>query len=418
MLKSYQMMREEEISALVKQSAPALSGYIARPVASLRLANRALHNLTEKYPKLAGMGTTAAVVRYAEENNLLHIYHVGDSRVYRIRKGNIEQLTKDHSKVNELLEQGKMKEEEIKTAEIQSMITRALGTAAKVKVDHRAVAVMPDDYIIMCSDGLNTMLSDEIIKNTLINNAGSAEKAARELVNAANSAGGLDNTTVLVLHFQGTDMPAKGAGNEDGAVLTIAEETSSQVETEDRYLKKLKASLRITVPQIAVEKGIFNNPVNLAVALTLLIIGIAFLGSYMMQEKHDTQLSDLAGKISGIVLDVRIPTKTQITSFKNAEDTIQKLQLIQDWKRDKDTATTPFENVEIILEKDGEERFKGLSGLSPREVNLPRGDYTMYLKHKEYKMITDSMALADKMSVHVEPAAALKPVLIIMIPEN
>ena len=127
------------------------------------LANRLLHNLTLKYPKLAGMGTTAVAARFERETGLMHIYHTGDSRIYRIRSGIIELLTKDHSKVNELIDEGKMREDEVKTAELQSMITRALGTGATVKVDYRALVVRPGDYYIMCSDGLNGEIDESSV---------------------------------------------------------------------------------------------------------------------------------------------------------------------------------------------------------------------------------------------------------------
>ncbi len=92
------------------------------------------------------------------------MYHVGDSRLYRLRNGELALLTKDHSKVNELLDEGKISEEDIKTAEIQSMITRALGTGPKVKIDYKAEEVLDGDVFVLCSDGLNGEISDDEIK--------------------------------------------------------------------------------------------------------------------------------------------------------------------------------------------------------------------------------------------------------------
>ena len=114
--------KQDSISILGKEF-ESFDEKIIRPITLIKLANRTLNNITKKYPKLAGMGTTCSAVWFERNPNLVHIYNVGDSRVYRIRNGKIQLLTEDHSKIKELMDSGKMTAEEAKTAEIQSMIT-------------------------------------------------------------------------------------------------------------------------------------------------------------------------------------------------------------------------------------------------------------------------------------------------------
>jgi protein phosphatase len=147
-LSSFLKLSNEECFSIVGEDFALFNEKIIRPVASIKLANKALNNLTIRYPKLVGMGTTFTGVWFERETSLIHIYNVGDSRVYRVRNGSIKLLTEDHSKIKELIDNGKMTEEEAKTAEIQSMITRALGIMPTVKVDYKAEIVKPGDIYV------------------------------------------------------------------------------------------------------------------------------------------------------------------------------------------------------------------------------------------------------------------------------
>jgi protein phosphatase len=165
MLKSFDKLTLDNIIAITGNG--GLNSENLRPAASIMLANRYLNNLTLKYPKLKGMGTTSVAVKFEPELSLLRVYHTGDSRVYRLRAGVLELLTKDHSKINELIDAGKMKEEDVKSAEIQSMITRAVGTDPTVKVDYTTYETKEGDCYIVCSDGLNSEINDTLIKEII-----------------------------------------------------------------------------------------------------------------------------------------------------------------------------------------------------------------------------------------------------------
>jgi protein phosphatase len=131
--------------------------------------------------------------------------HVGDSRAYRVRDGELEQLTQDHSLVGELVRSGKISPEEAESHPQRSVITRALGTEADVDVDTFTREAEPDDVYLLCSDGLTDMLSDREILE-LLDGAPALDVAARRLVEAANSRGGEDNITVVVFELVHRDV--------------------------------------------------------------------------------------------------------------------------------------------------------------------------------------------------------------------
>ena len=141
-----------------------------------------------------GMGTTCTLV--AIKDNHLYFAHVGDSRVYLLRGKTLEQLTDDHSWVEEMVRAGSLSKEEARTHPNRNVITRAIGLDASVVVDTGGCALQDGDLVMLCSDGLNSMISDEEILNVL---EGSSHKTVcTELIAAANQSGGHDNTSVVV----------------------------------------------------------------------------------------------------------------------------------------------------------------------------------------------------------------------------
>lgn len=420
MMKSFELMKTDDINAVIEHPPVSIGEEFERPITALRMANRALYNLTQKYPKLTGMGTTAVAVLFDLQSRRLHMYHVGDSRLYRLRHGTLELLTKDHSKINELLDQGKMKEDDVKTAEIQSMITRALGTGAKVRVDYRSVELLPDDVFVMCTDGLNGEIDDALIQDIMKKNGDNMEAIATQLIDSANNAAGRDNTTVIALHFKDSDygsdvtypIPTQ-------SVVTFEEETAGETACEDKLLKTVQRQVKVKVPKSARDKKLLNNPLVLGILLTALIVGVAFFPKKVMQANPDTKLTDLSGNLTGIRLDVRMPTDAELASFRRAEDSIQKLQLIQDWFKNCQTATVPLENVAVVITGNGKEQFKGMSSeKAPLDVPLPLGSCTIRLTYRNYRIITPKMELVGTLSSSVEPGATFKPVLAIMLPVN
>jgi protein phosphatase len=150
------------------------------------------------------MGTTMTAALVDVSAGTVSVGHVGDSRAYRIRGGELEQLTEDHSLVGELLRSGKLSPEEAEVHPQRSVITRALGTEPDVDVDTFTVPIQPGDLYLLCSDGLSTMVSDREIQALLAQEA-DLDRAARALIDAANEGGGEDNITVVLFEIAGAD---------------------------------------------------------------------------------------------------------------------------------------------------------------------------------------------------------------------
>ncbi len=163
--------------------------------AAVQHANRVVYEAARSLPELSGMGTTIAAAVIAE--NQLSIAHIGDSRVYLVRSGSIEQLTDDHSLVQEQVRQEKITKEEAARSEIKNILTRALGIDAEAKPDLCELTALNGDIVLLCSDGLYNMVSDEKMLE-VISSASNAQAACDLLIDAANENGGKDNVSVVV----------------------------------------------------------------------------------------------------------------------------------------------------------------------------------------------------------------------------
>lgn len=166
---------------------------------AIRLANRVIFEAAASDPKWQGMGTTVASVLISEDKAV--IAHVGDSRVYLLRNGEMSQLTEDHSLVAEQLRKGAITAEEAALSIHKNIITRALGHEPEVLVDISELEVRDGDFLLLCSDGLSGMLSDQEIA-ALIQAHSHPEPACRDLVSQANAAGGRDNITAIVVELR------------------------------------------------------------------------------------------------------------------------------------------------------------------------------------------------------------------------
>ena len=173
-----------------------------RVTAIIQEANRRIYERAREDTQASGMGTTVTAALVGEES--VSIGHVGDSRAYRLRGGRLEQLTDDHSLVADLVRGGRLTPEEADVHPQRSVITRALGTDAKVDVDAFTLEVQPGDVILLCSDGLTTMVTDEEIV-AIVREAKNLEHAARQLVKAANRRGGEDNVTVVLFALEASE---------------------------------------------------------------------------------------------------------------------------------------------------------------------------------------------------------------------
>jgi PPM family protein phosphatase len=178
-----------------------------RLVELIQEANRRVFRRSSEDETTSGMGTTMTVALV--DGDSIIFAHVGDSRAYRVRAGELEQLTEDHSLVGELVRSGRLSAEEAEVHPQRSVITRAVGTEPDVDVDTFTVPTQPGDVYLLCSDGLTDMISDREI-SALIDGADDLDRTARELVEAANAGGGEDNITVVLFQIGEESGAAEG----------------------------------------------------------------------------------------------------------------------------------------------------------------------------------------------------------------
>jgi serine/threonine protein phosphatase PrpC len=161
-------------------------------------ANEAIYSRAQRNHRLNGMGTTLVGLVAVAEDRRVWVLNVGDSRCYRLRKSRLEQLTHDHSLVEEQVRMGRMSAAEALRSPLRNVITRALGTQSHVTADVFDVEAEPGDLFLLCSDGLTRELSDPLIESLLTLDLPLDEQCAR-LVNSAKKAGGHDNITCLLV---------------------------------------------------------------------------------------------------------------------------------------------------------------------------------------------------------------------------
>lgn len=161
--------------------------------------NRAIREEVAREPSLEGMGTTMTLVALDPEGSA-RFAHVGDSRAYLSRDGELSQVTQDHTVAAEYVTLGRIAPEEAATHPQRHMLTRTLGLTRFVNVDEVEVSVQPGDRILLCSDGLTEMVPDSRIAEVLAERG--VEEAAWRLIDMANAAGGIDNISVIVIDVQ------------------------------------------------------------------------------------------------------------------------------------------------------------------------------------------------------------------------
>jgi protein phosphatase len=218
-------------------------------------ANHAIHEHSRADAERAGMGTTTTAVYVAGEEAA--IAHVGDSRAYRLRDGRLEQLTDDHSLVEELRRQGKLTAEEAHEHPQKSIITRALGPEPEVPVDRQTVPLRAGDLFLLCSDGLTSMVDDDVIARTLTG-TGSLREAGQALIAAANEAGGRDNITVILFRVEEIDGKAAAADHPTEQQTTAgrdnaprAADVRAAVATAERQATAQRVEPRAPRPRVA-----------------------------------------------------------------------------------------------------------------------------------------------------------------------
>lgn len=189
-------MAVDLISDYVRNNFKKARDYLKLVKASIVLANEEIYKKSVEDEKLDNMGTTCDLCLLV--GNQLYVGHVGDSRVYRLSKGELVQLTRDHSLYNEMVDSGSVSEEEASKIARKNIITRALGGEELVEVDLILEEVENEDIILLCTDGLTGGVSDQEIQEVLESDK-SLDEMSQRLIEMSNEAGGLDNTTLAIV---------------------------------------------------------------------------------------------------------------------------------------------------------------------------------------------------------------------------
>ena len=185
-----------EIPALPFRRKKPRSREERRLIASMSKANASIHSSSSENEKFKGMGTTLVGAFFIEEG--VYLAHVGDSRAYRLRNGELEQLTEDHSLANEYIRMGILKRKDVDNFPYKNVITRAVGLAETVEVETGFHEHADGDIYILCSDGLSDPVTDDMIREIVIEEENNLQEACRRLVTTANMNGGPDNITVVL----------------------------------------------------------------------------------------------------------------------------------------------------------------------------------------------------------------------------
>ena len=164
---------------------------------AITLANKNVHDSSVANVTYRGMGTTVVVVMFYD--NRFTVAHVGDSRLYRLRDDELELITRDHSLMQELIDRGFYTPEQARSSLNKNLVTRAIGIDSKVNIDIQEDVAMVDDIYLLCSDGVNDMIEDHLIKSAIVENANNLEDAAKEIIRLANQHGGKDNISALLV---------------------------------------------------------------------------------------------------------------------------------------------------------------------------------------------------------------------------
>ena len=177
---------------------------------AIRHANDSIHDAASNSSECSGMGTTVLVALFYSDR--ITAAHVGDSRMYRQRDGELTHVTEDHSLIHEQVRRGLVTAQDARNSTIKNLVTRALGVAPGVDPDIVEDTVVPGDLYLMCSDGLTDVVSDDVIEQTLTRLGNNLNKAGTELIRLANEAGGPDNISVILIQADKKSEPKKSGG--------------------------------------------------------------------------------------------------------------------------------------------------------------------------------------------------------------
>jgi serine/threonine protein phosphatase PrpC len=176
------------------------TGYMRQTIVlrdAIHRANKVINQTAQSQPQCEGMGTTLVASLFYD--NKVSIAHVGDSRMYRLRDNRFEQITMDHSLLQELVDRGFYSQEEAQRSTNRNYVTRALGVEANVEVEVQEIDVQKGDYFLMCSDGLPDMVEDEDIHLTISTFSNDVRTVGEQLIKLTNDNGGRDNVSVVLV---------------------------------------------------------------------------------------------------------------------------------------------------------------------------------------------------------------------------
>jgi len=171
-------------------------------------ANKGIYEAAQARPECAGMGTTIVAAVFC--GNRVSIGHIGDSRCYRLRGEKFEQLTHDHSLLQEQIDSGQITAEQAKYSLNKNLVTRALGIEAIVPADIAEYRIEPNDIYLLCSDGLTDMVDPDVVQNVVDGRRTELAQAAAELVDLANQNGGRDNISIVLVRVPPEYLPSSG----------------------------------------------------------------------------------------------------------------------------------------------------------------------------------------------------------------
>ena len=174
---------------------------------AIRRANKIIHQTAQSQPQCEGMGTTLVACLF--HDNRVSVAHVGDSRLYRLRDNRFEQITLDHSLLQELVDRGFYSQEEAQRSTNRNYVTRALGVEPEVEVELQEIDASKLDYYLLCSDGLPDMVEDEDIHLTISTFSANLDTIGQQLIKLTNDNGGRDNVSVVLVKVL-DEYPAKG----------------------------------------------------------------------------------------------------------------------------------------------------------------------------------------------------------------
>jgi serine/threonine protein phosphatase PrpC len=327
-------------------------------VEQIKEANHRVLERGETDKDLRGMGTTVTALLTADGK--AHVVHVGDSRAYRLRDGTLQQLTEDHTLVQRMVREGKLTEEEAAHHPQRSVLTRALGVDVDIPIDQLTLDVQEGDRVLLCTDGLTSMVGRDRIQEILEGEA-EPQAACERLIDAANRAGGDDNITVIVVDF----VPDQGATTSGGAktgLVSGGSQTSTAEQTDEATTatpvqRDDGAPARGRVPRR-------RWPIWAAVAAAVAVAGLVGARIYIDRQWY---VGDADGKVAvynGIpatVLGFKLAHVQETTDIDSAQ-----AKRLQFWRNLEDGVTTDsFEQAQVIvarIRQDVQEASSGGAG--------------------------------------------------------